>query len=116
MRDPVIVGGHTYERGHIEDWFAQCRASGRPCTSPVTREVLANPALEPNRALRDAIGHFRAARRASQPAMQQQLAAERLRLEEDRELLRQCEARVAAEMQRLSEQQFAFAAEMQLLL
>ncbi len=58
MHDPVLVGGHTYDRVHIANWFAGRRAAGLPCTSPVSNAVLVDPVLEPNRALRDAIGHF----------------------------------------------------------
>ena len=44
FRDPVMIrDGHTYEREHIEAWFAAGNT-----TSPMTRETIRRPRLVPN--------------------------------------------------------------------
>eukprot|EP00727_Mastigamoeba_balamuthi_P013616 m51a1_g8878 hypothetical protein (819) ;mRNA; r:629058-631912 len=64
MSDPVIdPEGHTYERAAIERWLGT-----RSATSPVTRSPLRPADLVPNRALREAIEQFYAARGLSVPA------------------------------------------------
>jgi hypothetical protein len=55
MRDPVVTAdGQSYERKHIEQWFATCRDAKEPVTSPL-RAPLASDALVPNNSLRRAI-------------------------------------------------------------
>ena len=65
MKDPVICcDGQTYERAHIQKWFAQCEAKAAPLghnpvyTSPLTLLPLANNNLIPNIALKNAIEEY----------------------------------------------------------
>ena len=54
MQDPVITpSGYTYERTHIEEWI------DKNPRDPFTRSSLTKAQLYPNRALRDAIQHYR---------------------------------------------------------
>ena len=59
MEDPVVAeDGRSYERDMIAAWFAQCTASGQPCTSPVTREPMGSRLVE-NGTLKRTISELR---------------------------------------------------------
>ena len=56
MKNPVMAAdGHTYDNDAILEWFAKCRADGRPITSPLTGAILPNDTLLPNYALKNVI-------------------------------------------------------------
>lgn len=51
--DPVVADdGTTYEREHVERWFARCRADRALLTSPATRQIVSDR-LVPNRQLKN---------------------------------------------------------------
>lgn len=56
MMDPVSDSiGETYDRCSIEKWFQQCKAEGRPLTSPKTNEPQKWDDLISNRAMKSII-------------------------------------------------------------
>lgn len=56
MRDPVsLENGQTFEREAIEQWFKECRESGRTLVCPLTQKELRSAELKPSIALRNTI-------------------------------------------------------------
>lgn len=56
MVDPVTAADHhTYERGKVEQWYAQCTAQQQPFTSPFHGGQVPSAALNPNHAMRKVI-------------------------------------------------------------
>lgn len=67
MRDPVTLeNGQTFEREAIENWFKECRESGRKLVCPLTLQELKSTELNPSMALRNTIEEWTARNEAAQ--------------------------------------------------
>ncbi|KAL6178775.1 hypothetical protein ACLB2K_050293 [Fragaria x ananassa] len=67
MRDPVTLeNGQTFEREAIENWFRECRESGRSLQCPLTLKDLKSTDLKPSIALRNTIEEWSARNEAAQ--------------------------------------------------
>ncbi|KAK1296517.1 U-box domain-containing protein 44 [Acorus calamus] len=61
MKDPVTLeNGQTFERQAIENWFKECRDSGRRPICPLTLKELSTTELNPSIALRNTIEEWTA--------------------------------------------------------
>ncbi|KAK1321693.1 U-box domain-containing protein 44 [Acorus calamus] len=67
MKDPVTLeNGQTFERRAIENWFKECRDSGRRPICPLTLKELSTTELNPSIALRNTIEEWTARNEAAQ--------------------------------------------------
>lgn len=67
MRDPVTIeNGNTFEREAIENWFRECKESGRKPICPLTLVNLKSTNLNPSIALRNTIEEWTARNEAAQ--------------------------------------------------
>ncbi|KAK9740175.1 hypothetical protein RND81_03G016800 [Saponaria officinalis] len=67
MHDPVAIeNGNTFDREAIENWFKECKESGRKPSCPLTSTELKTTHLNPIIALRSAIEEWAARNEAAQ--------------------------------------------------
>jgi hypothetical protein len=75
MSDPVMTAkGNTYERRAIKDWFARCRAEGRPLTDPKSGSTVDSDALVPNNNVRSMASDYLEEQQASRLRQREEAA------------------------------------------